>query len=546
MNAAGGLIGAVVVMRDVTESNETEQELRESEERFRSTFEQAAVGVAHNGLDGRWLRVNQRLYDIVGYSREELLDTTFQDITYSGDLETDLDYARRLLAGEIETYSMDKRYFKKDGSVVWINLTVSLVRDPSGEPKYFIAVIEDISERKRAEMEVATRARQGEIVASLGQRALATYDLYALMDETVSLIARTLNVECCSILELLSDEEELIFTSAHGWIDDPMSETTVPCEPGSPAGYTLASGEPVIVEELGTETRFDSPSSFTDHGAVSGVSLPIRGQERPFGVLCVFTTERRTFTRDDIYFLQAVTNVLTSAYDRKVTDQRLYEVQSEERERIARDLHDTTLQEISHAPRVIETSSSKYGNAQRDASLEPVVHALRQAVRDLRNCIYDLRSKESSEQSFVWLIEHLIQQNREIAPKVDIDLNVDEGFPPELQQLAKTEVLRIVQEALSNVRRHAKASCVRLHLRSGGGELEVEITDDGRGFETRAIASGLGLRGMRERALRLGGHLEIRSEPGEGTKIRFTAARSRLVDTDPNRVNYSGSPKSVG
>jgi PAS domain S-box-containing protein len=170
-DAAGVPIGAVVVMRDVTGPNKTARELRESEERFRSTFEQAAVGVAHVALDGRWLRVNQRLCDTLGYAREELLDTTVQDITYPEDLGTDLEYTRRLLAGEIETYSMDKRYFRKDGSTVWIDLTVSVVRDSSGEPKYSIAVIEDISGRKLAEKEIAMRAQQGEIVASLGQRA---------------------------------------------------------------------------------------------------------------------------------------------------------------------------------------------------------------------------------------------------------------------------------------------------------------------------------------------------------------------------------------
>jgi PAS domain S-box-containing protein len=128
-----------------------EQALRESEERFRATFDQAAVGVAHIGLDGSWLRVNQKLCEIVGYTREELLQRTFQDITHPDDMEADLEHLRRLQTGEISRYSMEKRYFRKAGSVVWIELTVSLVRAPSGEPEYFIAILENITERKRAE-----------------------------------------------------------------------------------------------------------------------------------------------------------------------------------------------------------------------------------------------------------------------------------------------------------------------------------------------------------------------------------------------------------
>jgi PAS domain S-box-containing protein len=108
--------------------------------------------MAHVGADGSWLRVNQKLCDIVGYPREELLGLRFQDITHPEDLEVDLGYLRRLLAGELGTYSMEKRYFRKDGSIVWINLTVSLVRENSGEPAYFISVVEDISQRKQAEV----------------------------------------------------------------------------------------------------------------------------------------------------------------------------------------------------------------------------------------------------------------------------------------------------------------------------------------------------------------------------------------------------------
>lgn len=125
--------------------------LKESEEQLRGTFEQAAVGIAHVAPDGRWLRVNQKLCDIVGYSKEELLKLTFQDITHPDDLDTDLGYVLQVLADEIKTYSMEKRYYRKDGSIVWINLTVSLLRETSGEPKYFISVVEDISDRKNAE-----------------------------------------------------------------------------------------------------------------------------------------------------------------------------------------------------------------------------------------------------------------------------------------------------------------------------------------------------------------------------------------------------------
>ena len=126
-----------------------EATLRDSEQRFRATFEQAAMGIALVALDGQWLRVNQKLCDIFGYTRETLLERTFQEMTHQDDLVSDLDHMRLMLAGQISTYIVEKRYFHQNGTIVWASLTAALVRTATGAPDYFIAVIEDISERKR-------------------------------------------------------------------------------------------------------------------------------------------------------------------------------------------------------------------------------------------------------------------------------------------------------------------------------------------------------------------------------------------------------------
>ncbi|BAU14681.1 multi-sensor signal transduction histidine kinase [Leptolyngbya sp. NIES-3755] len=143
--------GILIFVEDITFQKQIEAELRESEEQFRATFNQAAVGIAHVSPTGTWLRTNQKICEIVGYSSEELRQLTFQDITHPDDLDLDLNYVQQMLAGKIQTYSMEKRYICKDRSIVWINLTVSLVREPNGSPKYFISVIEDIDDRKKTE-----------------------------------------------------------------------------------------------------------------------------------------------------------------------------------------------------------------------------------------------------------------------------------------------------------------------------------------------------------------------------------------------------------
>ncbi|MFN8469711.1 MAG: PAS domain S-box protein [Caldilineaceae bacterium] len=147
----GQVVGVSTIASDVTERKQVEAILHESEERFRATFEQAAVGIAHIGLDGRFLRVNHKLCEILGYSQAELMGLTFQEITAPAWLDADLANVRKMLAKELATYTMEKRYVRKDGSLVWANLTVSLAQEPNGEPRYFISVVQDISRRKGME-----------------------------------------------------------------------------------------------------------------------------------------------------------------------------------------------------------------------------------------------------------------------------------------------------------------------------------------------------------------------------------------------------------
>jgi two-component system, cell cycle sensor histidine kinase and response regulator CckA len=147
----GNPSGVLGLVRDVSDRKRDEEILLESEERFLNAFENAPIGMALVALDGSWLQVNRSMCELVGYTHEELLGgATFQDITHADDLEADLEYVRQMLAGEIETYQMEKRYLHKLGHIVWVLLSVSLVRSSDGSPLYFISQIQDITERKRA------------------------------------------------------------------------------------------------------------------------------------------------------------------------------------------------------------------------------------------------------------------------------------------------------------------------------------------------------------------------------------------------------------
>jgi PAS domain S-box-containing protein len=129
---------------------------------FQDAFHFAAIGMALVGLDGRWLRVNRSVSELLGYTEAELLAGSFQDITHPDDLALDLAYVDDLVQGRITHYQMDKRYFRKDGEIVWVCLDVSLVRDAEGKPQHFISQLMDISARKKAELELTASSRENQ------------------------------------------------------------------------------------------------------------------------------------------------------------------------------------------------------------------------------------------------------------------------------------------------------------------------------------------------------------------------------------------------
>jgi PAS domain S-box-containing protein len=202
----------LALVSDVTERRRLDDLLRGSEERFRSMFEHAAVGVAHVDLDGCLVQVNAAFSAIVGRPRSELEGLSFQDITHPDDLQEDLGYVTALVEGSIDSYSMRKRYVRGDGSTVWVNLTGSVVRGADGRPDHFVAVIEDITEdlaRETAERRARARAElSSEVMARLEGAATASEQARGLVAVLVPRFADYATVEA-------PDEDDPVLAAAH-------------------------------------------------------------------------------------------------------------------------------------------------------------------------------------------------------------------------------------------------------------------------------------------------------------------------------------------
>ncbi|HZF59393.1 MAG TPA: PAS domain S-box protein [Rubrobacter sp.] len=591
-------------------------ELGESERRFRATFEQAAVGVAHVGTDGRWLRVNDKLCEITGYSREELSGMTFQDITHPDDLGADLDQLRRLLAGEIETYSMEKRYFSKDGSVVWINLTVSLVRGASGEPAYLIAVIEDVSRRRRAEG--ALRASETRFRTVIEQSPLST--------QILSPEGRTLRVnraftelwgltlEDLADYNMLEDpqlvERGIMPHIRKGFAGEAAAipaiaydpEETLPGRSGNEEPGRWVRGfvypvkdesgdvrEVVLVHEDVTERKRADESlreseeryrAVVEQAAEGLYLLDARTRrvietnpslQRMLGYSAeelegmelydlielpreeVDETLRRTLERGyrpvgerkyrckdgglvDVEIGASVIRygggevvcaVVRDVTERKRAEGALREVREAERRRLARDLHDGALQDLTYALAEAQIVQALNDNPELNGRITDEIEALRSTERRLRAAVYDLRLGGEGGRPLVELLEALVNEGRRMSPGCEVRLDVESRLPEAPPGEGGVEVLRVLREALTNARRHSGAGKVVVTVRVEGEEFVAEVSDDGRGFVPGG-PTGVGLNSMRERAVALGGSLKVDSEPGAGTRVRLRVPLRRL------------------
>ncbi len=229
-------------------------------------------------------------------------------------------------------YNIEYRVVLPDGNIRWLASQGLVFRNSSGKAMRMSGIDMDITARKKAQQALEVHASQQSLVAELSQAALAGMDLNSLMQQAVTTIAQCLEVEYCKILELLPDGD-LLLRSGIGWHSGLVGTVTVNAAENSQAGYTITSLSPVIVEDLTNETRFQGPKLLLDHDVISGLSVVIHGKNSPFGILGAHTTKKRRFSRDDIFFLQAIANVLATAIERQRMEDALQA--SEERWQLA-------------------------------------------------------------------------------------------------------------------------------------------------------------------------------------------------------------------
>jgi PAS domain S-box-containing protein/putative nucleotidyltransferase with HDIG domain len=288
--------------------------LRRSERWFRALVERSAEAVAVVDLQGRVQYAAPSVRSVLGYPPEEVVGKDVAAFLHPADLEwlrTGPGRALREGGRELEAVVRARH---RDGRWRWVEVVArNLAEDP--DVGGIVANFRDVTDRWEAEQTARIRARQHAALAAMGRLALEA-DLDTLLQSATELTAQTLSVELCKVLQVLPDEAVAVLRAGVGWQEGFVGTATVPLGSDSQAGYTLQRGGPVVVDDLPHETRFQGPALLRQHGVRSGMSVVIPGRKGALGVLGAHTRERRSFTEDDVHFLQAVAALLGAAVRR--------------------------------------------------------------------------------------------------------------------------------------------------------------------------------------------------------------------------------------
>jgi PAS domain S-box-containing protein len=456
-------------------SGRAREVLRQSEERFRLLVEgvkdYAIFMLDPHGYVSTW---NEGAKRIKGYEAEEILGEHFSIFYTEEDVERGRPEEVLRVAEAEGRYEEEGVRVRKDGSTFWANILITALRDEEGELRGFVKVTRDVTARKEAEererllaQERAARERATDILESISDAFYAVdgeWRLTYVNGKAEELWGRS--------------REELLGKNV--WEEFP--------------------------EEVGSESyrqirRAMQEGETTEFEAL----LPISG---------AWVAGRAYPSREglSVYFRDVT--------ERKRAEEALGRVREAERKRIARDLHDGPLQDLSYTAAALGMIMLQSEDAGLEERLQAAVDAVRHGAQGLREVVNDLRIEDGDDRPFVEVVESVVKRNRILSRDAEVSLELGEGVPRAPLGETATQVSRVIQEALTNARRHSGTRRVSVSVRMEGNFLLAEVSDDGVGMGPDVLP-GVGLGSMRERAALVGGELEIESEEGRGTRVRL-------------------------
>jgi two-component system sensor histidine kinase UhpB len=499
----GGRTCVLRASRDITARKAAEEALRASEQRFRGYFEMGLVGMAIASPDEGLVLFNDKLCEIFGYPRAELASRTWTELTHPGDLASDTAMFKRVAAGELNDYEIEKQLVHKDGRVVHAHIIGKCLRNPHGKVTTLVTMVQDITASKQAE-EALRKSEERFDLAVRGSND-GIWDWNILTSEVYY------SPRIRDLLHYRQDEfpDRLESFDAHLHPDDHTRTWAA-------VRAHLDSREPYDVEYR-LRTKDGRYRWFRSRGQAvwdaSGHPVRMAGS----------LTDVHDRKMDEESLRQAQADALLA---RQEFTQRLISAQEHERKRLAGELHDSLGQNLSLIKNRIQLALSGPGLPPSNANhLEAAFKLLTDSLTEVRNLAHRLRPLPIEQFGLTDCFETLVQ---EVADSSAIHFdrrfeNVDDLFPGE----RATMVYRILQEALNNLVKHSRATAASVTVERDLHCVRLTVQDNGKGFDKTVVIgphrthTGIGLTSIDERIRMLGGSLDIRSGPGQGTVLQL-------------------------
>ena len=496
---------------DITERKQAEEALRESELRFRTIFEGAAIGITMRDDQRRLIACNPAYQEMLGYSDAELKGKCAPETIHPDDVDKTITLYQELVSGKQQRAQHEVRYRHKDGKFFWCLVTYSLVRGPQGEPLYSIGMVEDITRRKVAEealQESEMFLKETQRIARLGGwKANPDIDYLRWTDGVYDIIEAPRDYQ-----PGLSESLKFYLPEYHPLLKISLKKC-------------LATSEPFTVE-----CQVKTATGKILWAEVRGLRTWVAGGEaNVIGTLQDIT--QRKVAEENIHFLF----------------HELMRAQEQERHKISLELHDTVAQELASIKIGLEAlrdnprpTTDEKGNSSVTGLLEKLKHSL----NSLRTLSYNLRPPDLEHMGLAKAIQILCEEVV-FRTGLRIDFKTAGIEAARLDYEAAINLYRIVQEGLTNVWRHARAKNVNIRLVASYPKIILRLEDDGQGFNPakqlalNRLNRRMGLLGMKERIAFLGGEMDLESQLKKGTKIKIEIPWSRKSHVSEEKGSYS-------
>jgi PAS domain S-box-containing protein len=536
------------------EAEAASERVRESEERFRLAIDEAPIGMALVALDGHFVRVNHVLCEIVGYTADELSGLTFQRITHPEDVDKDVGSAGALARGEIPRYQLEKRYVRKDGGEVDVMLSASVLRGGDGVARYYIAQIEDISERKRLENDQKRAEVEQRLLAEVGPVLAGSFDYEETLPKVAELAARDLADVC--IVDIIEDGHERRLKVASR---DPSQArlcewlALLPLDPGrrDPIRTVFETKAPVLLPRMAAEAiaslgrSTDAQAAALAAGLHSMVAVPLVGQQRVLGVIALISSRpARTYGPADVRFAEELARRAALSIEAG----RLYraarratQVRDDLLGIVAHDLRNP-LNAILMAAGLLRPRGSPERRSQRPReTIERSARRMNRLIEDLLDVTRLEAGRLSVEPRGVaadLIVTDAVDAQRPLAASTGLELNAD--LPSRLSPVwaDRDRLLQVFENLVGNAIKFTPPNGrVTVGAEQGDGEVVFRISDTGAGiaaddmphlFERfwqggRATrrGAGLGLPIVKGIVDAHGGRIWVTSAPGRGSTFSF-------------------------